>query len=76
MDSPHCSVTSLLTGNKIQDSSLPPFLKNENHHNSVAISAIFTEFGVVVAMDCPQRSLKSFFNYDKIRDGGRAQRLK
>jgi len=24
---------------------------------------------LVVAMDCSQRSLKSFFTYDKIRDG-------
>jgi len=28
---------------------------------------------VLVVIDCPQRSLKSFFNYDKILLGGGAQ---
>jgi len=35
---------------------------------TAAISArIFTIFGMLVATDSPQRSLKSFFNYDKIK---------
>jgi len=47
------------------------FEKKENRHISAAVSNIFTKFGVLVAMDCPQRPLMLFLGYNKIQDGGR-----
>ena len=46
-------------------------LKKENVHNSDAIWDIFTKFGMLVAMDSPQRPQMSFLGYSKIQDGGR-----
>jgi len=43
-------------------------LKKENRHNSAAISDIFTKFGVLVAMDSPQRPVMSFCGYNEILD--------
>jgi len=56
---------------QIQDDGRPLFWKKENRQNSAAISDIFTEFGLLVAMDSPQRPLMSFLGYNKIQDGGR-----
>jgi len=51
-------------------------LKKENRHNSAATLVIFTKFGVLVAMDSPQRPMMSLFGYkkieDQIQDGGRS----
>jgi len=60
-----------LTCNKIQDGGRPPFWKKENHHNSAAISDIFTKVDVLVAMDNAQRPIMSLLGYNKIQDGGR-----
>jgi len=43
-------------------------LEKENRHNSAAVSVIFTKFGLLVAMDSPQRPVMSFFGYNKIED--------
>jgi len=48
-------------------------LKKEKRHNSAAISHIFTTFGVLMAMDSPQRPVMSFLGYNKIQDGGRSK---
>jgi len=64
-------VTSFLTCNKIQDGGRPLLWKKENRYNSAAVSDVFTKFGVLVAMDSPQRRVMSLFGYNKIQDGGR-----
>jgi len=42
-----------------------------NVHNSATVRDIFTKFGMLVAMDSPQRPWTSFLGYNKIQDGGR-----
>jgi len=69
MDSPQRAVTSFLTCtcNKIQDGGRPPFWKKENVHNSAAVWVIFTQVGMLVAIDSPQRFLIWLLVYNKIQ---------
>ena len=49
----------------------PPFWKKENRHNSAAIVAILTKFGVLMAVVSPQRAVMLLWGYNEIQDGGR-----
>jgi len=47
------------------------FEKKENVHNSAAIWDIFTKFGMLMALDSPQRPRMSLLGNNEIQDGGR-----